>query len=503
MKEQPSEFGQRRRLFWWARRIALAAALLLLLLVAATWLAGREATSQLVARYPPPGELVDIGGYRLHLNCQGHGSPTVVMEAGLGDFSLYWTLVQPEVARFSQVCVYDRAGLGWSETGKEPRTSKTMVEELHTLLANGGIEKPLVLVGHSFGGLNARLYANTYPQEVAGTVLVDSMSEKQDLLLPAYGSAGVQLVRQFRVLALLRKVGIIALYPQLIPNPGLPENAFAQYKAILATTSYFEGSNAERLALEDNLRELREAPVSSLGDIPLIVLSRGQDMPVPGLNAASNRQNEAIWRQLQHELAALSSNSQHIIAARSGHNVQLEQPDMVVEAIRQIIDDASSGTGSTTEPTDPVAPALNRPLASPTAVVSATATVEPTSTSTPEPAPSTPLGEAEFTLQTAFDAGRMLYVGVGGDIDGVVNPDLVVPPHTSVRIVLVNGDGIAHDLYLPDFNIQSEAVRKKEQVAEVTFVVSAEQSGSFIYYCTFPGHRESGQEGWLIVSEER
>ena len=129
------------------------------------------------APYPPPGRLVDIGGWRLHLNCTGEpmaGRPTVVLEAGAGDFSVEWSLVQPGVDRFAHVCSYDRGGDGWSDLGPHPRTFRQIVYELHTLLERAGERGPYILVGHSYGGWLVRLYQSTYPGEVAGMVLVDA-----------------------------------------------------------------------------------------------------------------------------------------------------------------------------------------------------------------------------------------------------------------------------------------------------------------------------------------
>ena len=132
-------------------------------------------------KYPPPGRLVDVGGYRLHIHClereSEKGGPTVVMDAGIGECSLGWSLVQPEIAKFAHVCTYDRAGLGWSDSAPTARTSQQIVSDLHALLGNAGIEPPYVMVGHSFGGLNLRLYASRFPEEVAGMVLVDSAHE--------------------------------------------------------------------------------------------------------------------------------------------------------------------------------------------------------------------------------------------------------------------------------------------------------------------------------------
>jgi pimeloyl-ACP methyl ester carboxylesterase len=134
--------------------------------------------------YPPPGKMVDVGGFQLHINCTGKGKPTVVLEAGIASSSLDWALVQPEIAKFTSVCSYDRAGMGWSQESPNPRTSMYMIEELHTLLKNANIPGPYIFVGHSFGGINVRLYASRYPDEVFGLVLVDSSHELQHKKFP-------------------------------------------------------------------------------------------------------------------------------------------------------------------------------------------------------------------------------------------------------------------------------------------------------------------------------
>jgi pimeloyl-ACP methyl ester carboxylesterase len=131
-------------------------------------------------RYPAPGQLVDVGGERLHIQCVGAGSPTVVLDAGLGGSSLDWSLVQPELGRTTRVCAYDRAGMGWSDPGPQPRTPSQIADELHTLLTNAGISGPYVLVGHSLAGKNVRLFALQHPEQVAGMVLVDARSEYVD-----------------------------------------------------------------------------------------------------------------------------------------------------------------------------------------------------------------------------------------------------------------------------------------------------------------------------------
>jgi len=219
--------------------------LVVLILALGTLIAGAIAKSILARKYPAPGQLVDVGGYKMHINCTGQGSPTVVLAAGTADFSTTWVYVQPEVAKLTRVCAYDRAGLGWSEASPLPRTAGTTVAELHALLVNAKIPSPYVLVGHSLGGLHMRLYAHNYPDEVVGLILVDSLHEDQPILDPVYTKANQADVKPFRMFALLNSTGIMALAPQSIPNQGLPDDAYAQYQASLATTNFFKTTLAE------------------------------------------------------------------------------------------------------------------------------------------------------------------------------------------------------------------------------------------------------------------
>lgn len=168
--------GRWRRWLW--RLLGLS---LVLMLAGAVYQAA--ATAADARRYPPPGQRIDVGGHRLHLYCMGSGLPTVIMEAGAGGFSLHWGLVQPELAKTTRVCSYDRAGLGWSDPRPGPTTSRGVAHELHELLTRAGVPGPYVLVGHSIGGFHVRFYAAEHPEQVAGMVLVDPSVEDADRIV--------------------------------------------------------------------------------------------------------------------------------------------------------------------------------------------------------------------------------------------------------------------------------------------------------------------------------
>ena len=302
---------------------------------------------------PPPGELVDIGRYRLHLQRQGRGSPPVVLESALGDCSLGWALVQPRVASFTTVYSDDRAGLAWSGAGRSPRTASAMVADLHDLLRAAAVELPVVLAAHSFGGVVARLYAHRHPGDVAGLVLVDAAHEDQDRDAPA---ALQPLVAMPHTADQLRQM------PLAVP-PGLPPDVTAIYQALIAADRPREGFVAETMALEDSRTELRDAAITTLGATPLIAVRHGVPLSFPphlGIPSEDQEEYEANWQRYQSGFAALSSAGQVRVADHAGHMIPQEAPDVVVAAIHDVVETVRHHGSDVPRPRQPTARRADR-----------------------------------------------------------------------------------------------------------------------------------------------
>lgn len=278
------------------------------------------------AAYPAAGHLVDIGGYRLHLDCRGEGSPTIVLDAGLGGSSLDWTLVQSKLAATTRVCSYDRAGMGWSDTGPAPRSPAHIADELHRLLEAGAITDPYILVGHSLAGKNVRLFAAAHPAEVAGMVLIDARSEKMDAeSSPADAEAlTAAFEAQGAMFTLARRLGLARLFGAEFVGQPLVSPDVAREMTLMQTAPI---AVAETIA-EGSARAADDARLihSGLGTLPLVVIAAGHNIDsLPG------------WAAAQAALAASSSNGRLVIAEHSGHYVQLERPELVIAAVREVL----------------------------------------------------------------------------------------------------------------------------------------------------------------------
>ena len=284
--------------------------------------------------YPPPGKMVEVNGHPMHINCMGEGGPPVILEAGNFGMSAGWVRVQQQVAKTTRVCAYDRAGLGWSESGPEPRDARQISSELHTLLDNAGIEGPYVLAGHSNGGLYARMYDARYSEEVAGVVLVDS-SHPEQFTRSAQGRAMYERFRrQAAIFALFSRLGVIRLFNLFPAHPDLPPQQREKIEAFNSSTRQASATVEEFRVTPQTSAQVRSA--GSLGDKPLAVISASEHLP-PGWPPPG-------WPEMQEELAALSSDSIHRVVEGANHESLLyEKRDAqvtsaaiveVVEAVR-------------------------------------------------------------------------------------------------------------------------------------------------------------------------
>lgn len=300
----------------------LALRLLAVLLVLAAAGGGIETVAEAAdARTEPaPGRVIDVGGHRLHLWCVGTGSPTVVLEAGGGSMSANLGRVASGLARSTRVCTYDRAGRGWSGSAATPPHGARIAVDLHTLLQRGGEHGPFVLAGHSFGGLYARIFAERYPDEVAGMALLDSTAAD-----PSAGGAGDPadpLHRGAALLATSARFGLARIVATLLGDT-LPPPFHAAVAAKAATASSVESTLDEYLDAGDAARAA--ARLTSLGDKPLVVLTSGIG-------------NQPSWYPAQQRLAGLSTDSVHRTVPYSDHVGLMESSKGAAATRRSVLD---------------------------------------------------------------------------------------------------------------------------------------------------------------------
>lgn len=327
--------------------IIVAGIVALLLVTGAIYQAAASASD--LKKYPPPGQLYEVDGYRMHLYCTGEGSPTVILEAGAGSPGLIWSLVQDEIARSNRVCSYDRLGFGWSDTAPGPRTPSQIADDLHALLEIAGVPGPYIMVGHSAGGVYVRAYASQYPSEVAGMVLVDASHEGQDAAYPPeyqkldnvqdYMMVFCRLTSPFGGMRLSRMFDVFTAGADLDPEIE------AAIHSTLYQTAYCRSSVNEIEALAVSSQP--DIP-GSLGDLPLIVLTAdtsAEEMvaQVPAylrsvVGPEVFRKVYEVNRDLQQSLVGLSTRGRQVMVPNTGHMIQLEQPGVVIDAIREILD---------------------------------------------------------------------------------------------------------------------------------------------------------------------
>jgi len=301
------------------RYVLTAELIALLTLCTLGYLYEHRARARDAKLYQPLGRLIDVGGYRLHLNCSGEGGPTVVLEYGLEGSYFDWYRVQPEIARFARVCSYDRAGYGWSDTSARPRVPGVMAGELHTLLQAAGEKPPYLLVAHSYGSLIGQMFAYKFPDETAGLVLVDGVHLRQSPVFPLSHRVWLRFVQWTVPFGLPRWRHWCA--------GGSPE-VQAVAEAVNCRSRAYAAFYREWSQLAESSAETRT--ISSLGDVPLAVISRD---PALGHDA----EEEAHHGQQQRHALKLSTNSRLIVAEGSGHDIPLARPDVIVDAVKSLL----------------------------------------------------------------------------------------------------------------------------------------------------------------------
>lgn len=295
-----------------------------------------------------PHQLIDVGGRKMNIFCAGQGATTVIFDAPSGDAGWNWHRVQPEVAKHTRACVFDRAGFGFSDPAKAPNTSENVAQDLHKLLAGAGVKPPYVLVGNSLGGANVQVYTYRYPQEVKGLVLVEPQHEDETNRLDKASQGMIKKV--YAMVAEQTKYCLAAATKGIRPGSeeqtncvGEPAQVYgpALGAAVLKSTSsatYWRANLDEWNGLatsDEQLRKLRRP----FGDLPLLVLTRGvSPYAVPGkpqsaLNKATEDENFAI----QKEIAALSKRGKQRVVPGAGHGIQGDKPEAVVQAVLEVL----------------------------------------------------------------------------------------------------------------------------------------------------------------------
>jgi pimeloyl-ACP methyl ester carboxylesterase len=253
-------------------------------------------------RYPPPGILVNVDGYKMHIYCMGEGSPTVILDHAGGGSSVDWSLIQPKLAAHTRVCAYDRAGYGWSDYRPVPRTLATQVNELHAVLRGANEPGPYIFVGHSYGARVARVFAANYPDEIAGMVLMDPGWLYDDPRYPPETKSHLESdIKMSRTGRRLAPFGLVRLLQPMLANPtfDLSEEARLASASFTATSRYWRSLNDQMEVVSTIFKE--EHQVTTLGEIPLLVLN----------STVPEDASHQVWREANREMAGLSSNGRY------------------------------------------------------------------------------------------------------------------------------------------------------------------------------------------------
>lgn len=334
--------GGWRRVLRWLKRILLGLLALAMIIVIIGTIYEALGRRNAQAAYPPPGKLVDVGGRKMHIDCRGTGSPTVVFESGLGTGgTIDWTLVHDKIAQTTRACAYDRAGIMWSDPKTTPQHAAAVADDLHALLKGAGITDPLVLVGHSIGGPYVRAYTGKYGDQVAGLVLVDTSHPDQVARLGKVSNTNAHPGQVAWIMHTATKLAWTGAVRFLMANAGqgdLPKDATAKLAAYASTSVV--GATSELDGFDATMDDARV--VRSFGNRPVIALTAMKPLApeeLQGLNMkpADGARFKAEWKQLGAEQAALSTRGRQQVVPDAGHYIQIDRPDIVIAAVREVV----------------------------------------------------------------------------------------------------------------------------------------------------------------------
>lgn len=324
---------KRQTLLKWTKRLA-AGAVALVILAAGLGAGYQEVATRIDAeRFPPPGEMVDVGGYRLHIYCKGEGAPPVVFDTGRGDMGLVWAPVQDEIAKGTRACIFDRAGYGWSDYGATPRTSELLAREIAALIEGAELAQPVILVSHSISGLQHRMFGTLFPEKLAGMVFVDVShhSQWQRFGLPTNFS---EQAAKFRECAWQGRFGWQRLFGKAPPLTQYAEEYREAVYATMLRPRRCETIADEVEAYAANIRLLTEA--RDLGNIPIVVMTATDK--ANQYDAEEKARRVGIWLDMQKDIASMSTDSRHVVTDKSSHYIHVSEPELVIAEIEALLD---------------------------------------------------------------------------------------------------------------------------------------------------------------------
>lgn len=340
-----------RRARRWIKRILLGLLALLILVLVVGMIYEALGRRNAQANYPPRGQMVDVGGRKMHIDCRGTGSPTVILESGLGTGGTTdWTLVHDEIAGFTRTCAYDRAGIMWSDPKDTPQRASAVADDLHALLKGARINDRLILVGHSIGGPYTRTYVGKYGDQVAGLVMVDPSHPDQVARLGKVAGIDVHPKRASTIMYAATALSWTGLTRFMFSRGDKPKlRTAAETKrlgdALAISAAYSStsvtGSRSELTGFDDTMADARA--VHSFGNRPVIVLTamapiKPEQLKAMGLTVEDGARFKQEWKQLHTEQAAFSTRGRQQTVPDATHYIQVDRPEVVIAAVRDVVD---------------------------------------------------------------------------------------------------------------------------------------------------------------------